>query len=70
VLTELNKRHVEAMDKAGHTFFPMDHSTLQNIQRPQKGTTERERLTQYLEEQEKRVELMTPHCHLEITLKE
>ncbi len=70
VLTELNKRRVEAMDKADHTFFPMDHSTLQYIQRPQKGTTERERLTQYVEEQEKRVELMTPHCHLEITLRE
>jgi hypothetical protein len=70
VLTELDKRRVEAMDKADHTFFPMDHSTLQYIQRPQKGTTERERLTQYVEEQEKRVELMTPHCHLEITLKE
>src|SRR5713226_563008 len=70
VLTELNKRRVEAMDKAGHTFFPMDHSTLQYIQRPQKGTTERERLIQYVAEQEKRVELMTPHCHLEIALKE
>jgi hypothetical protein len=31
---------------------------------------ERERLTQYVEEQEKRVELMTPHCHLEIALKQ
>ncbi len=71
VLAELNKRRVEAMDKAGHTFFPMDQSTLHYIQRPQKGTTERERLTQYVEEQEKRVELMTPHCHchLEIALK-
>jgi hypothetical protein len=37
---------------------------------PQKGKTERQRLTQYVEEQEKRVELMTPHCHLEIALKE
>jgi hypothetical protein len=26
-------------------------------------------LGQYLEAQEKKVELMTPHCHLEITLK-
>jgi hypothetical protein len=43
-----------------------------NVQEPgraQQGTTERERLTQYVEEQEKRVELMTPHCHLEVTLK-
>jgi hypothetical protein len=73
VLAELNKRRVEAMDKPGNGFFPMD-SNLQNLQRPaygeQKGKTERERLTQYVEEQEKRVELMTPHCHLEIALKQ
>jgi hypothetical protein len=29
----------------------------------------RERLTQYVQGQEKRVELLTPHCHLEIALK-
>jgi len=74
VLTELNKRRVEAMEKPGHTFFPVDISTLQYMQKPQaygpqKGMTERERLTQYVAEQEKRVELMTPHCHLEIALK-
>ena len=69
VLTELNKRHAEAMDKPGQEFFPMDLSNLRNMQRPQKGTTERERLTQYVDEQEKRVELMMPHCHLEIVLK-
>jgi hypothetical protein len=34
------------------------------------GTTERERLSRYVEEQEKRVELITPHCHLEIALKQ
>lgn len=33
------------------------------------GNTERERLRQYLDEQEKKVELMTPHCHLEIALR-
>jgi hypothetical protein len=33
------------------------------------GKTERERLVQYLEMQEKRIELMTPQCHLEISLK-
>jgi hypothetical protein len=33
------------------------------------GNTERERLRQYLDEHEKKVELMTPHCHLEIALK-
>jgi hypothetical protein len=32
----------------------------------EKGKTERDRLKQYVEEQEKKVELMTPHCHLEI----
>jgi hypothetical protein len=74
VLTELNKRRVEAMGKPGQGFFPMDISNLQNMQRPQlygpqKGKSERERLTQYVEEQEKRVKLMTPHCHLEIALK-
>jgi hypothetical protein len=35
-----------------------------------KGKSERERLTQYVQNQEKRVELMTPHCHLEIALKQ
>ena len=73
VLTELNKRRLEAMDKTGRGFFGMDTSTLRAMQQPQaygpqKGKTERERLTQYVEEQEKRVELMTPHCHLEIAL--
>jgi hypothetical protein len=29
---------------------------------------ERERLKQYVDEQEKRIELMTPHCHLEIAV--
>jgi hypothetical protein len=27
------------------------------------------RLTQYVEEQERQVEFMTPHCHLEIAVK-
>ena len=34
----------------------------------EKGKTERERVIQYVEKQERRVELMTPHCHLEIAL--
>jgi hypothetical protein len=72
VLTELNKRRVEAMGKPNQQgFFPMDDGGLQYLQRPgygdQKGKTERERLTLYLAEQEKRIELMTPHCHLEIS---
>lgn len=76
VLTELNKRRVEEMDKPGQQF-PMDlsNSQLRSMQQPiaygpMKGKTERERLTQYVEEQEKRVELMTPHCHLEISVKQ
>jgi hypothetical protein len=34
------------------------------------GKTERERLVQYVEKLEKRVELMTPQCHLEIAMKQ
>jgi len=73
ILTELNKRRVEEMGKHDFFFSPSP-SNLQNLQRPiaygpMKGKTERERLTQYVEEQEKKVELMTPHCHLEIVLK-
>ena len=75
VLTELNKRRVEEMDKPGQ-HFPMDlsNSELRSMQQPlvygpDKGKSERERLTQYVQDQEKRVELMTPHCHLEIALK-
>jgi hypothetical protein len=49
--------------------FQSDIQTLKYMQRPQKGMTERERLTQYVEEQERRAELMSPHCHLEIALK-
>jgi hypothetical protein len=76
VLTELNKRRVEEMDKPGRQF-PMDLSSseMRSMQQPiaygpLKGKTERERLTKYVEEQERRVELMTPHCHLEISLKQ
>lgn len=36
----------------------------------EKGKTERERVIQYVDKQEKRVELMTPQCHLEISLKQ
>jgi hypothetical protein len=75
VLTQLNKRRVEEMDNRGQRF-PMDlsDSGLRSMQQPisygpMKNKTERERLTQYVEEQEKEVELMMPHCHLEIALK-
>ena len=72
VLTEMNKRRVEQMNKPGPQF-PMDIQNLRRMQEPiaygpMKGKNERERLTQYVEEQEKKVELMTPHCHLEIAL--
>ena len=71
-LAELNKWRVEEMGKHGFFYTP-GPSNLENMQRPQahgpqKGMPERERLTQYVEEQEKRVELMTPHCHLEIAV--
>lgn len=45
-----------------------DVQNLRIFQQPQKGTTERESLTLYVEEQDKRIELMTPQCHLEIAL--
>jgi len=72
VITEMNKRRVEQMNKPGPQF-PMDIQNLRRMQEPiaygpMKGKNERERLTQYVEEQEKKVELMTPHCHLEIAL--
>lgn len=35
----------------------------------EQNMTERERLLEFVERQEKQVELMTPHCHLEIALK-
>lgn len=72
VLTQLKKRRVEELDKPGQRF-PMDlsDSGLRSMQQrinygPMKGKTERERLTQYVEEQEKKVALMTPHCHSKV----
>jgi hypothetical protein len=74
VLTELNKRRIEEMNKPQR--FPMDlsDSELRQIQQPiaygpMKGKSERDRLKQFVEEQDRRIELMTPHCHLEIELK-
>ena len=76
VLTQLKKRRVDELDKPGQQQVPMDLSEaeLRSMQQPisygpMKGKTERERLTQYVDEQEKKVALMTPHCHLEIALK-
>jgi hypothetical protein len=46
----------------------MDIGNLQyNLQREQKATTERDRLTDYREYISKVVEVLTPQCHLEIT---
>jgi len=84
-ITELAKAAAEAMAHnpdgpydAESEQVPVlqgDIQNMRNMQRlpllpSQQGKTERERLTQYVEEQEKRVELMTPHCHLEIALKQ
>ncbi len=78
-LAELTKAAIEAAthkpdgtyDPAQGLQWPLQNAiqNLSNMQGQQGGKTERERLTQYVEEQEKRVELMTPHCHLEIALK-
>ena len=47
-----------------------DIQNLKSMQRRAKTTiTEREYLARYVEEREKRIELMTPHCHLEISVK-
>ena len=50
------------------TSLENDIRYLRYTQQPQKGATERERLWKYAEEQDRRIELMTPHCHLEIDL--
>jgi hypothetical protein len=51
----------------------MDIENLRRMQEPigygpMHGQNEREHLTRYVEEQEKKVELMTPHCHLEMVV--
>jgi hypothetical protein len=79
-ITELAKYTVAAMSQNHNSPYDPELDlqmhlqnaiqSLRSMQQPQKGTTERERLTKYVEEQEKRVELMTPHCHLEIVLKQ
>jgi hypothetical protein len=78
-ITELTKAAIEAAthkpdgayDAAQGLQWPLQNAiqNLSNMQGQQGGRTERERLKQYVAEQEKRVELMTPHCHLEIALK-
>ena len=81
-LTELTKFAVEQTVKysvyqngqqydpdAGQQFqLQIDIQNLQHyVQVEQKGTTERDRLTQYREYLKKEIEVLTPQCHLEIT---
>lgn len=76
-IADLTKAAIEAAthkpdgpyDPEQNLQWPLQNSiqSLSSMQGQQKGKTERERLTQYVEDQEKRIELMTPHCHLEIT---
>jgi hypothetical protein len=81
-LTELTKFAVEQTTKysvykqgqqydpeAGQQFrLQLDIQNLQHyVQAEQNGATERDRLTQYSEYLKKEIEVLTPHCHLEIT---
>jgi hypothetical protein len=81
-LTELTKAAIEAATRnsvyqKGQQYDPevgqqfplqMDIQNLQyNLQREQKATTERDRLIEYGEYIKKKIEVLTPHCHLEIT---
>jgi hypothetical protein len=81
-LTELTKFAIDAATKntvyqKGQQYDPevgqqfplqMDIQNLQfNLQREQKATTERDRLIEYGEYIKKEIEVLTPHCHLEIT---
>jgi hypothetical protein len=55
-------------EKGQQYLLQMDIGNLQyNLQREQKATTERDRLTDYREYLSKVVEVLTPQCHLEIT---
>jgi hypothetical protein len=80
-LAELTKIEVEqtvkyAVYQTGMQYDPekglqfqlmLDIQNLQHyVQADQKGTTERDRLTQYGEFLKSEVEALTPHCHLEI----
>jgi hypothetical protein len=55
-------------EKDQQYLLQMDIGNLQyHLQREQKATTERDRLTEYREYLSKVVEVLTPQCHLEIT---
>jgi hypothetical protein len=81
-LTELTKAAIESSTRntvyqkgqkydpeAGQQFpLQMDIQNLQFVlQREQKATTERDRLIEYDEYIKKEIEVLRPHCHLEIT---
>jgi len=81
-LAELTKAAIEAATKnsvyqKGQQYDPevgqqfplqMDIQNLQyNLQREQRDTTESDRLIQYGAYIKKEIEVLTPHCHLEIT---
>lgn len=76
VIAELSKVAADAIARKQNSRYDPEQSqqmylrniqNVKDIQSEEKGT-ERERLTQCVEEQEKRVELMMPHCHLEVAL--
>jgi hypothetical protein len=74
-ITGLTKAAAEAMahypdgpydtDARQSSQFQWEMMTLRAIAQ-QKQDTERERLARYVEDQDKRIASMTPHCHLEI----
>ncbi len=60
---------VTGIDRSQEPTVKGEIRDLKDVQ-ARSGRTERERLTQYVEDHKKRIELMTPHCHLEIALKQ
>jgi hypothetical protein len=72
LVAEMNQKHDDPFGYSQHMNLQSEiQGEIQNLpylQRPREGTSERDRLAQYVEEREKRIKLMTPHCHLEIAL--
>jgi hypothetical protein len=63
-------RREEALRTGIHNMRLIQMEAAKKIGSPsEKNLTERERLLEFVERQEKQVELMTPQCHLEIALK-
>ena len=64
------KNHSGHPDEENQDFQLLgDIQDLKSMQRAKMTITEREYLARCVEEHEKRIALMSPHCHLEITLK-